>query len=92
MICTSLSFTPVRHHTLSRFALYDSLHLVEGRLVDDRRNKVFVLESFFLGNNSLRVAPVFSYCGLKIRADYGIIGNKINVQERSHKSKFTFPK
>jgi len=58
---------------MSRFALYDSLHLVEGRLVDDRRDKVFVSESFFHGNNSLRVAPVFSYGGLKIWADCGII-------------------
>ena len=44
---------------MSRFALYDSLHLVEGHLVDDHRDKVFVSESFFPGNNSLSVAPVF---------------------------------
>ena len=64
---------------MSRFALYDSLHLVEGHLVDDRRDKVFVSESFFPWNNSLRVAPVFLYSGLKIGADYGIIVNIINV-------------
>ena len=58
---------------MSRFALYDSLHLVEGHLVDDRRDKAFVSESFFLGNNSLSVAPVFLYGGLKCRADCGII-------------------
>ena len=81
-------FIPVRHHTLSRFALYDSLHLVEGHLVDDRRDKVFVSESFFPVNNSLRVAPVFLYSGLKCRADCGIIGNIINVRECSHKSEF----
>ena len=46
-------------NTMSRFALCDSLHLVEGHLVDDRRDKVFLSESFFPGNNSLRVAPVF---------------------------------
>ena len=44
---------------MSRFALYDSLHLVEGHLVDDRRDKAFASESFFPGNNSLSVAPVF---------------------------------
>ena len=32
--------------------------------------------------------PVFSYGGLKIRADCGIIGNIINVRECSHKSEF----
>ena len=58
---------------MSRFALYDSLHLVEGHLVDDRRDKVFVSESFFPGNNSLMVAPVFCIDGLKIRADCGKI-------------------
>ena len=73
---------------MSRFALCDSLHLVEGHLVDDRRDKVFVSESFFPGNNSLSVAPVFLYSGLKSRADYGIIGNIINVRECSHKSEF----
>ncbi len=73
---------------MSRFALYDSLHLVEGHLVDDRRDKVFVSESFFPGNNSLSVAPAFLYSGLKSRADYGIIGNMINVRECSHKSEF----
>ncbi len=73
---------------MSRFALYDSLHLVEGHLVDDRRDKVSVSESFFPGNNSLRVAPVFSYGGLKSRADCGIINNISNVRECSHKSEF----
>ena len=41
------------------------------------------------GTTRLVSLPFFSYCGLKIGADCGIIGNIINVRECSHKSEFS---
>ena len=40
------------------------------------------------GTTRSGLLPFFSYCGLKIGADYGIIVNMINVRECSHKSEF----